>query len=87
MTALEVLRVAASERDPETLIGPLFFLFTRFAAARDAITRSALADHLTVLAAHPGVDPELRLAAGALAIEHRTGGAERQGDSASWSTA
>ena len=56
---------------PETLIGPLFFLFTRLAAAGDASARCALADHLTVLAAHPAVDPGLRLAAGALAIEHR----------------
>lgn len=83
MTALEVLRIAASERDPETLIGPLFFLFTKLAAARDAIPRSALADHLTVLAAHPGVDPELRLAAGALAIEHRTAVSVWRGNSAS----
>jgi hypothetical protein len=71
MTPLDVLRGAAEGRDPETLIGPLFFLFTRLAAAGEAIPRTALADHLAVLAAHPGVDPELRLAAGALAIEHR----------------
>lgn len=77
MIPLEVLRAAAEGRDPETLIGPLFFLFTRLAAAEDAIARSVLADHLTVLAAHPGVDPELRLAAGALAIEHRASCAAR----------
>jgi hypothetical protein len=72
---LELLRAAADGRDPQTLIGPLFFLFTRLPAAEDAIPRTALADHLAVLAAHPGVDPELRLAAGALAIEHRGTGA------------
>lgn len=71
MIAFEMLRTAAALRDPETLIGPLFSLFTRLAATEDAIARSELADRLTVLAAHPGVDPELRLAAGALAIEHR----------------
>lgn len=71
MTAFERLRDAAVVRDPETLIGPLFFLFTRFAIERDPDTGRALADHLTLLAAHPRVDPELRLAAGALAIEHR----------------
>ena len=74
MTPLDALRAAAEGRDPETLIGPLFFLFTRLAAAREAVPRSALADHLAALAAHPGVDPELRLAAGALAIEHREWG-------------
>jgi len=71
VTPLDVLRSAVAGRDPETLIGPLFFLFTRLASARDACARCALADDLTVLAAHPGVDPDLRLAAGALAIEHR----------------
>lgn len=71
MTPFEVLRAAAEGRDPETLIGPLFFLFTRLAAARDACESAVLADHLAVLAAHPDVDPGLRLAAGALAIEHR----------------
>ena len=71
MTSIEALRAAVEGRDPETLIGPLFFLFTRLAAAGDASARCALADHLTVLAAHPAAEPGLRLAAGALAIEHR----------------
>ena len=71
MTPIEALRAAVDGRDPETLIGPLFYLFTRLAAAGEACTRPMLADHLTVLAAHPAVDPALRLAAGALAIEHR----------------
>ena len=71
MTSIAALRAAVEGRDPETLIGPLFFLFTRLAAAGDASARCALADHLTVLAAHPAVDPGLRLAADALAIEHR----------------
>ena len=71
MSALAALREAIEGRDPETLVGPLFYLFTRLAAAGDDGARRALADHLTVLAAHPGVECELRLAAGALAIEHR----------------
>jgi hypothetical protein len=71
MIALAALRAMAEGRDPETLIGPLFYLFTRIAAAGDDAARVVLADHLTVLAAHPAVDPELRLTAGALAIEHR----------------
>ena len=71
MTTIATLREAVEGRDPETLIGPLFYLFTRMAAAGDERTRGALADHLTVLAAHPGVEYELRLAAGALAIEQR----------------
>lgn len=80
MIPLDVLRASAAGRDPETLIGPLFFLFTRLAAAEDAIARDVLADHLTVLAAHPDVDPELRLAAGALAIEHRAVREARPGE-------
>ena len=71
MSALAALRKALEGRDPETLIGPLFYLFTRLASTDDACARRALADHLTVLAAHPCVDADLRLAAGALAIEHR----------------
>ena len=46
MSPIEALRAAAKGRDPETLIGPLFFLFTRLASARDACARCALADHL-----------------------------------------
>jgi len=71
MSGLAALRALAEARDPETLIGPLFYLFTRMAAGGAAEASGAVADHLTVLAAHPAVDPELRLAAGALAIEHR----------------
>jgi len=71
VTPLDVLRSAVAGRDPETLIGPIFYLFTRMAAARDTRFGVAVADHLTVLAAHPAVDPALRLAAGALALEHR----------------
>lgn len=71
MNALDALRAAAAGRDPETLIGPLFYLFTRLASAQDAVARPMLADHLAVLASHPDVDLELKLAAGALAIEHR----------------
>ena len=72
------LRVALAERDPETLVGPLLWLLTRLARPdtdADAAVRQnlacALTAHLTALAAHPAVDPELRLAAGALALEHR----------------
>jgi len=70
------LRAALAERDPETLVGPMLWLLTRLARGSDEPTvRSdlgcALAAHLTALAAHPNVAPELRLAAGALAIEHR----------------
>lgn len=78
MTALDRLRAAAAGRDPETLIGPLFFMFTRLAAAPNGTPCAMLADHLTTLAAHPRVDPELRLAAGALAIEHRSAGTRRR---------
>ncbi len=70
------LREALAERDPETLLGPMLWLLTRLARGNDdaAVTSDlgcALAAHLTALAAHPDVAPELRLAAGALAIEHR----------------
>jgi hypothetical protein len=72
MTPLETLARTAAARDPETLIGPLLYLFTRRVAGDGArIADAMLADHLAALAAHPRVDPQLRLAAGALAIEHR----------------
>lgn len=63
-------------RDPETLVGPMLWLLTRLARGNDdtAVRRDlgrALAAHLAALAAHPGVAPELRLAAGVLAVEHR----------------
>lgn len=64
----------AASRDPETLLGPLMWLLTRLArrdGANDTLTCAVVA-HSTALAAHPGVPHELRLAAGALAIEHRT---------------
>lgn len=68
--------MALGERDPETLVGPLLWLLTRLArdcrnpAATDDVA-AALVAHLTALAAHPRVAVDLRLAAGALAIEHR----------------
>jgi hypothetical protein len=77
VTPLEDFRSVVAGRDPETLVGPIFYLYTRLATAGDARARCLLADHLTVLAAHPGVDPGLRLAAGALAIEHRRDAAAR----------
>ena len=66
-----------TKRDPETLIGPLLWLLTRLARGRTPgdpapeDVSKALVAHLTALAAHPSVALHLRLAAGALAIEHR----------------
>ena len=71
MTPLEALARTIAERDPETLIGPLMYLFTRRVAGGARVADAMIADHLAALAAHPRVDPLLRLAAGALAIEHR----------------
>lgn len=70
------LRIALAERDPETLLGPLLWLLTRLARPdEDPAVRQnlacALAAHFTALSTHPAVAPELRLAAGALALEHR----------------
>jgi hypothetical protein len=70
------IAAALGERDPETLVGPLLWLLTRLArepAGQDAPgdVAPALVAHLTALAAHPRVGLDLRLAAGALAIEHR----------------
>ncbi len=67
---------ALAARDPETLVGPMLWLFTRLARGGDEATvrndlGRVLAAHLAAVAAHPGVAPELRLAAGALAIEQR----------------
>jgi hypothetical protein len=67
---------ALAPRDPETILGPLLWLLTRLARERedpaggDAL-KSALASHLSALAAHPDVACDLRLAAGGLAIEYR----------------
>ncbi len=70
--AIEAVRAALAERDPETLIGPLFHLFTRLAQhPRDDALAGPLGEHLIALALHPSVATSLRLAAGALAIEHR----------------
>ena len=70
------VRAALGARDPETLVGPLLWLLTRLARGRNADPAGdemlgMVVSHLTALAAHPGVATELRLAAGALAIEHR----------------
>ena len=70
------LRVALADRDPETLLGPLLWLLTRLASGgRDPGERNelrcALAAHCTALAAHPGVPPSMRIAAGGIAIEQR----------------
>jgi hypothetical protein len=62
-------------RDPETLIGPLFYLFTSLALHGGACSaHDALREHLLALALHPHVDPSLRLTAGALALEQRRDG-------------
>lgn len=72
MTPLAAFALALADRDPETLIGPLLYLYTRLATAGgSAVPATMLADHLAALAAHPAVDPALRITAGALAIEHR----------------
>lgn len=70
------LVIALADRDPETLIGPLLWLLTRLArdcgrAPAPSAIEATLVAHLTALAAHPRVATPLRLAAGALAIEHR----------------
>ena len=65
-------RLAAAQFDPETLIGPLLHLLTqRVTRGSRCVSDALLADRLTLVALHPRVDPLLRLAAGALAIEHR----------------
>ena len=81
---------ALDKRDPETLVGPALCLLTWI--ARDIPAREApradgmparlcecLVAHLGALAAHPAVSLELRLTAGALAIEHRHGAVAREG--------
>lgn len=73
------LVAALADRDPETLLGPILWLLTRLARgeARPVEAGSlfhAVASHCAALAAHPAVAIELRLAAGALAIEHRRPG-------------
>jgi hypothetical protein len=67
------LCAALAGRDPETLLGPLLWLLTRLARRDDPSSgiTCALVAHSTALAAHPAVPLELRLAAGAIAIEHR----------------
>ena len=72
--SIKDIQAALAERDPETLVGPLLFLFTRQACHRDRGTARALAEHLTALALHPRVATTLRLAAGALAVEHQQEG-------------
>lgn len=72
----DLVRATLGARDPETLVGPLLWLMTRLARGRWAAPAAdemmgMVVSHLTALAAHPGVATELRLAAGALAIEHR----------------
>jgi hypothetical protein len=73
--SVRLIQDSLAERDPETLIGPLLYLFTRVAHRAGGETLvSALSDHLIALALHPDVAMSLRLAAGALAIEYRAGG-------------
>ena len=75
--SIKDIQAALAERDPETLVGPLLFLFTRLACHRDRGAARALAVHLTALALHPRVATTLRLAAGALAVEHRQEGLQK----------
>ena len=81
---------ALDKRDTETLVGPALCLLTwiaRDVAARDvphaddapARLCECLVAHLGALAAHPAVSLELRLTAGALAIEHRREAATTEG--------
>ena len=81
---------ALDKRDPETLVGPALCLLTWIARdlpAQDvphadgtpARLCECLVAHLGALAAHPAVSIELRLTAGALAIEHRREAAVREG--------
>ena len=70
------LSTGLAGRDPETLIGPLLWVLTRLArGGEDAPVTGdlfgVLVAHCAALAAHPLVAPELRIAARALAIEHR----------------
>lgn len=71
MTTLQTLGRSIASRDPETLVGPLLQLLTRRAASGESSLDAVLAEHFVALSAHPAVDPTLRIAAGALAIEHR----------------
>jgi hypothetical protein len=69
--SVAAVAAALADRDPETLIGPLFYLFTRLVRDGDAeAVHAALGDHLLALAVHRGVAAPLRMTAGALAIEH-----------------
>jgi hypothetical protein len=73
--SVRLIQDSLADRDPETLIGPLLYLFTRVAHRAGGTTVvSALSEHLVALALHPEVAMSLRLAAGALAIEYRAGG-------------
>jgi hypothetical protein len=73
--SLQLIQDSLADRDPETLIGPLLYLFTRVAHRAGGYGLAAvLSDHLIALALHPDVAMPLRLAAGALAIEYRAGG-------------
>jgi hypothetical protein len=72
VTSVAAAQAALAERDPETLIGPLLFLFTRLAHRHGGEPGAAvLSEQLLALALHPDVASPLRLAAGALAIEYR----------------
>jgi hypothetical protein len=71
MGKFDDIRRALDARDPETLIGPALLLLTWLARSPTDSLRRALRDHLLALALHPGVDTEVRLSAGSLAIELR----------------
>lgn len=59
----------ANALDPETLFGPLLHLFTSVARQDDAALAGTLQSQLLALARHPAVALDLRLAAGALALD------------------
>jgi hypothetical protein len=70
---------AEAQTDPETVIGPLLHMFTRLARANDASFDEGIRLHLIDLARHPAVDIQLRLVAGAIALEPVAPAPDRRG--------
>jgi hypothetical protein len=71
MSEVERIGIVLAERDPETLLGPTLLMLTWLARAPDAALRSRLRAHLLALALHPAISIDVRLCAGALAMEPR----------------
>lgn len=68
-SSIAEIQDALATRDPETLVGPLFFLFTQMARQGGIECTESLRGHLLALALHPSVAIEIRLMAGAIAAE------------------